>query len=62
MTPPNHDHASLFLAADGPAAAEPVEEPGQVAESGAEAMRQLRDPFAVKSTPTAEDATPAATA
>jgi len=62
MTPPNHDHASLFLAADGPAAADPAEEPGQVPESGAEAMRQLRDPFAVQSTPTAEDATPAAKA
>ncbi|GIF62509.1 hypothetical protein Ais01nite_05440 [Asanoa ishikariensis] len=53
----NHDHASLFRAADGPAA-ESVEDAGQVAEAGAEAMRQLRDPFAVQPPATPEDAKP----
>ncbi|MEV4534271.1 hypothetical protein AB0J82_10630 [Asanoa sp. NPDC049518] len=58
---PNHDHASLFLAADTPAP-EASDEAGQVAEAGAEAMRQLRDPFAVRPEKTTERVTPAATA
>ncbi|SNS71654.1 hypothetical protein SAMN05421812_101528 [Asanoa hainanensis] len=50
----NHDHASLFLAADG-AAGDAAGEPGPAPDGGAEAMRQLLDPFAVQPAPTAED-------
>lgn len=56
---PNHDHASLFLAPPAPPADEAADESGQEAEAGAEAMRRLRDPFAVH---TDESAEPAPTA
>jgi len=46
----NHDHATLFVAPSVPPAvgAGPAGRPEPIANSGAEAMRRLLDPFAVR--------------
>ncbi|MEV4624500.1 hypothetical protein AB0J74_38055 [Asanoa sp. NPDC049573] len=54
---PNHDHATLFVApADAPEADAAASTPGPAADDGVEAMRQLRDPFAVQPAPAATPA------
>lgn len=45
---PNHDHATLFLAPAVPPAAETAGRPESTVDSGAAAMRRLRNPFAVQ--------------
>jgi hypothetical protein len=45
---PNHDHATLFVAPPAPAAVEAAGRHGSTVADGAEAMRRLRHPFAVR--------------
>jgi len=45
---PNHDHASLFVAPPSPPGAEVADRPQSAVDRGAEAMRCLRHPFAVR--------------
>ncbi|GIF50745.1 hypothetical protein DFJ67_1845 [Asanoa ferruginea] len=55
---PNHDHATLFVApADAPEVDAAASTPGPAADDGAEAMLQLRDPFAVRDAVPAEHGT-----
>jgi hypothetical protein len=44
---PNHDHATLFLAPPAPPEADGRSQ--RTADSGTEALRQLRHPFSVQS-------------
>jgi hypothetical protein len=45
---PNYDHATLFVAPAEPPAVEAAEQPRSTVDEGAEAMRRLRHPFAVR--------------
>jgi hypothetical protein len=49
---PNHDHATLFVAPSEPSVAGATGG-STPADSGTEAMRQLRHPFAIRSGPPA---------
>lgn len=48
---PDHDHALLFVAPADLAEGDAPSTPGPAADDGAEAMRQLRDPFALQPVP-----------
>jgi hypothetical protein len=48
MTPPNYDHATLFVAPRSAPGTEAARGPRPAADDGAEAMRRLRHPFAVR--------------
>jgi hypothetical protein len=44
----NHDHATLFVAPSTPPAVEAADRSESTVDDGAEAMRRLRHPFAVR--------------
>ncbi|MFF5289543.1 hypothetical protein [Paractinoplanes globisporus] len=46
---PNHNHATLFVAPPATRGTEAAGRPRSTVDDGAEAMRRLRDPFAVRS-------------
>jgi hypothetical protein len=48
---PNHDHATLFVAPPPPPGTETVGRAESTIDQGAEAMRWLRHPFAVRGVP-----------
>jgi len=48
---PNHDHDSLFVAPHPPTGDEAADNPLSTVDDGDEAMRRLRDPFAVRTRP-----------
>jgi hypothetical protein len=46
---PNHDHATLFVAPPAPRASESTGKTESAVDDGADAMRRLRHPFAIRS-------------